>query len=207
MTARDAFATPILHALPPLPYEAHALEPAISGRTIGFHHGKHHQGYIDTLNKLIGATPLALLTLDELLVETAGNPGQATIFRNAAQVWNHNFYSRSLRPRNDAPPPPVLSQLIHAAFGDLPTCRKELAAAAAAQFGSGWVWLVQEAGTLKVLSTGNAAMPVGPETKRLLTIDVWEHAYYLDYQNRRTDHVDAVLEHLINWDFAADNLA
>jgi superoxide dismutase, Fe-Mn family len=195
-----------LHVLPLLPYAANALEPAISANTIGFHYGKHHKGYVDTLNKLIAGTELANLTLEQIIAETSGKADQAAIFNNAAQTWNHTFYWRSLRPKGGGAPPLALKQRIDASFGNLDTCKKELASAAMAQFGSGWVWLAVEGGNLKVVKTGNAETPLTKGAKPLLTIDVWEHAYYLDHQNRREDYVNAVLDKLINWGFAADNL-
>jgi Fe-Mn family superoxide dismutase len=196
----------VLHVLPPLPYPENALDPVISPRTLGFHYGKHHKGYVDTLNKLVAGTELSDLSLEALIAATAGKADKAAIFNNAAQVWNHTFYWRSLRPSGGGEPPAVLKQKIEAAFGDLDGCKKELATAATTQFGSGWAWLVQDSGTLKVVKTGNAETPLTGKVKPLLAIDVWEHAYYLDYQNRRADHVNAVLDKLINWGFAADNL-
>ena len=195
-----------LHVLPPLPYAENALDPVISAKTIGIHYGKHHKKYVETLNKLIAGTELAKLTLEELISATAGKADKAAIFNNAAQTWNHTFYWRSLRPKGGGEPPAALKQKIEASFGSLEACKKELATAATTQFGSGWAWLVLEGDKLKVVKTGNAETPLAKGAKPLLTIDVWEHAYYLDYQNRRTDYVNAVLGKLINWDFAADNL-
>lgn len=194
------------HALPPLPYAQNALDPVISANTIGFHYGKHHQGYVDTLNKLIIGTELAELSLEKLIAETAGKTDKVAIFNNAAQLWNHNFYWRSLRPNGGGEPPAALKQKIDASFGNLAACKKALDEAATIQFGSGWAWLVLEAGNLNVVKTGNAGTPLTKGAKPLLAIDVWEHAYYLDYQNRRADYVNGVLDKLINWDFAADNL-
>ena len=192
--------------LPPLPYAQNALDPVVSANTIGFHYGKHHKGYVDTLNKLIAGTELAALSLEKIIAETAGKPDKVAIFNNAAQSWNHTFYWRSLRPRGGGDPPAEMKQLIEASFGNLAACQKELATAAAARFGSGWAWLVLDAGKLKVITTGNAETPLTKGMKPLLTIDVWEHAYYLDYQNRRADYVKAVLDKLINWGFAVENL-
>jgi Fe-Mn family superoxide dismutase len=183
-------------ALPPLPWADDALEPFISKNTIGFHYGKHHKGYVDTLNKLIAGTELANLPLEKVIAETAGKPDKVAIFNNASQAWNHNFYWRSLRPRGGGEPPAELKQKIEASFGNVAACKKELATAATARFGSGWAWLVLDAGKLKVISTGNADSPKTKGMTPLLTIDVWEHAYYLDYQNRRPDHVKAVLDKL-----------
>lgn len=196
-----------LHVLPALPYAENALDPVISANTVGFHHGEHHKGYVDSLNKLIAGTEFAGLSLEKLMAETAGKAGRAAIYNNAAQAWNHTFYWRSLRPNGGAMPPAALQQRIEDSFGDLDACKKALAAAAMARFGSGWAWLVLESGKLKVTHTANADTPLASGAKPLLTIDVWEHAYYLDYQHRRADYVNAVLDKLINWNFAADNLA
>ena len=206
--SNDTIAIAPPHVLLPLPYAESALDPVISARTMGFHYGKHHKGYVDTLNKLIGGTELAELSLEKLIAETAGKADKLAIFDNAAQTWNHTFYWRSLRANGGGEPPAALKQAIEASFGSLDACKKALAAAATTQFGSGWAWLVLDAGTLKVVKTGNAESEtlLTKGVKPLLTIDVWEHAYYLDYQNRRADHVNAVLDKLINWGFAADNL-
>jgi superoxide dismutase, Fe-Mn family len=206
MSAINTIETPALHVLPALPYAEAALHPVISANTLGFHHGKHHKGYVDNLNKLVAGTALAGHSLEKLIAETAGKADKVAIFNNAAQTWNHSFYWRSLRPQGGGEPPAALKQRIEASFGSLDACKKELATVATAQFGSGWAWLVQEADKLKVVKTGNADTPLIQGVKPLLTIDVWEHAYYLDYQNRRADYVNAVLDKLINWGFAADNL-
>ena len=197
-------ATP--HVLPPLPYADNALEPVISAHTLSFHYGKHHKAYVDNLNKLIAGTPLADLSLEKVIAETAGKADKAGIFNNAAQIWNHTFYWKSLSPKGGGEPPSALKQKIEAAFGDVANCKKELATAATTQFGSGWAWLVLDGDKLKVVKTANADLPSTSGLKPLLTIDVWEHAYYLDFQNRRPDYVNAVLDKLINWGFAADNL-
>ena len=194
------------NALPPLPYADNALDPVISANTVGFHYGKHHKGYFDNLNKLVAGTEFADLPLEQIIAKTAGKTEKTAIFNNAAQTWNHTFYWRSLKPRGGGEPPSVLKQKIEASFGAVDACKKELSTAAMAQFGSGWVWLALDGDKLKVLKTGNADMPLTTGVKPLLTIDVWEHAYYLDYQNRRADYVAAVLDKLICWDFAAENL-
>ena len=194
------------HVLPPLPYADNALEPIISAKTIGFHYGKHHKGYVDNLNKLVAGTEFANLPLEKIITKTAGKTDKTAIFNNAAQTWNHTFYWRSLRPKNGGEPPAVLKQKIDVSFGALDACKKELTTAAMAQFGSGWVWLVLDGDKLKVVKTGNADVPLITGMKPLSTIDVWEHAYYLDYQNRRADFVNAVLDKLINWDLAAENV-
>lgn len=195
-----------LHVLPPLPYANNALEPAISAGTIGFHYGKHHRGYVDNLNKLTAGTEFAYLPLEKIITGTAGRADKSAIFNNAAQVWNHTFYWKSMRSKGGGEPPAALKQKIAASFGSVEACKKELSTAAMAQFGSGWVWLVLDGDKLKVVKTANADLPLTTGMKPLLTIDVWEHAYYLDYQNRRADYVHAVLDKLINWDFAAKNL-
>lgn len=193
------------HSLPPLPYAENALDPVISANTLSFHYGKHHKAYVDNLNKLISGTELADSSLEEIIAATAGNADKAGIYNNAAQVWNHTFYWNSLSPRGGGEPPSDLKKKIDSSFGSLDACKKELATAATTQFGSGWAWLVQDGDKLKVVKTGNADSPLIKGMKPLLTIDVWEHAYYLDYQNRRPDYVNAVLDKLINWDFAIRN--
>jgi len=192
--------------LPPLPYAQNALEPVISANTLSYHYGKHHKTYVDNLNKLIAGTEFADLPLEKIVAATDGKPEQAAIFNNAAQVWNHTFYWHSLKGGGGGEPPAALAKMIEASFGGLDNCKKELSAAAVGQFGSGWAWLVRDGEKLKVIKTGNAQTPIAKGPKPLLTIDVWEHAYYLDYQNRRVDYVNAVLDKLINWGFAADNL-
>jgi Fe-Mn family superoxide dismutase len=193
-------------ALPPLPWAENALDPVISAKTIGFHYGKHHKGYLDNLNKLAAGSEFADLPLEQIITRTAGQADKAALFNNAAQVWNHSFYWQSLRPNGGGEPPAALKAKMDAAFGGLDGCKKELAAAATSQFGSGWAWLVLDGDQLKVVKTPNAETPMTRGLKPLLTIDVWEHAYYLDYQNRRADYVNAVLDKLVNWGFAADNL-
>jgi len=195
-----------VHLLPALPYAESALAPVISANTIGFHYGKHHKGYIDNLNKLVAGTEFAGLTLEKIIVKAAGDAKNAAIFNNAAQAWNHTFYWRSLMPNGGGEPSSELKKKIEASFGTLDALKKELATAATTQFGSGWAWLALEGDKLKVVKTGNADTPLAKGVKPLLTIDVWEHAYYLDYQNRRTDYVAAVIDKLINWSFAVDNL-
>jgi len=194
------------HVLSPLPYAENRLEPFISAKTIGFHYGKHHKGYVDNLNKLVAGTEYAELSLEKIITATAGQAEKAPIFNNAAQIWNHTFYWNSMKPKGGGEPPAALKQKIVASFGSVDACKKELAAAAVAQFGSGWAWLVLEGDKLKVVKTSNAETPLTKGLKPLLTVDVWEHAYYLDYQNRRADYVAAVLDKLINWEFALQNV-
>jgi Fe-Mn family superoxide dismutase len=191
---------------PALPYAQNALDPVISAHTLSFHYGKHHKTYVDTLNKLIVGTEFADMPLEKIVTATSGQFEQVAIFNNAAQAWNHNFYWQSLKPDGGGQPPADLKQLIDASFGSVDKCKKDLSAAAVGQFGSGWAWLVKDGDKLKITKTGNAANPLGSAQIPLLTIDVWEHAYYLDFQNRRADHVNAVLDKLINWEFAAKNL-
>lgn len=193
------------HTLPPLPYADNALDPVISANTLGFHYGKHHKTYVDNLNKLIEGTELAGLSLEEVIASSAGKADKVGVFNNAAQVWNHTFYWNSLTPNGGGEPPSALKQKIEASFGSVEACKKELATAATTQFGSGWAWLVKEGDKLQIIKTSNADLPLTKGMSPLLTIDVWEHAYYLDYQNRRADYVNAVLDKLINWGFAADN--
>jgi superoxide dismutase, Fe-Mn family len=192
--------------LPSLPYAENALEPVISAKTLGFHYGKHHKGYVDNLNKLVAGTEYADAPLEKILAATAGQPEKTAIFNNAAQAWNHAFYWKSMKPGGGGAPPAALRQRIEGSFDSVDVCKKELAAAAVSQFGSGWAWLVLEGGKLKVVKTANANTPLTAGAKPLVTVDVWEHAYYLDYQNRRADYVAAVLDKLIDWEFALRNL-
>jgi Fe-Mn family superoxide dismutase len=195
----------LLHILPPLPYTENALEPLITAKTMSFHYGKHHKGYVDNLNKLVAGTEYANMPLEKVITSTAGKPDRTAIFNNAAQIWNHTFYWNSLTPQGGGDPPAALKQSIEASFGSVDACKKELASMAVSQFGSGWAWLVLDGGVLKVVKTANANMPMTMGMKPLLAIDVWEHAYYLDWQNRRADYVNAVLDKLINWEFALIN--
>jgi Fe-Mn family superoxide dismutase len=195
------------HKLAPLPYAESALEPVISRRTVKLHYGKHHKSYLEKLNSLVGDSELADESLEEIVLRTADDPARTSIFNNAAQVWNHDFYWRSLRPDGGGTPPKQLAEKIEEAFGATADLEKRLGEAAIAQFGSGWAWLVYDGNRLRVIETGDADNPMVLGMTPLLTIDVWEHAYYLDYQNRREDYVHAVISELLNWEFAADNLA
>jgi len=201
-----ATSTPGTHTLPPLPYASNALEPVISEETLSFHYGKHHKTYVDTLNKLLAGTPFVKLSLEEVILRTAGSEPHAAIFNNAAQAWNHSFYWHCLTPRGGDNVPGPLQAKIKSSFGDLAALKREFGKAAIEQFGSGWAWLVLDGSELRVIKTSNSDDPLPKRLKPLLTIDVWEHAYYLDYQNRRADYVHAVLDKLINWEFAAGNL-
>jgi Fe-Mn family superoxide dismutase len=195
-----------IHTLPPLPFAENALEPVISANTLSFHYGKHHKTYVDNLNKFVTGTEYAGLSLEKIITSTAGQADKIAIFNNAAQTWNHSFYWNSLTPKGGGEPPAALKQKIEISFGSVDAFKKELAGTAVSQFGSGWAWLVFDGNLLKVIKTANASLPQTTGVKPLLTIDVWEHAYYLDYQNRRADYVNAVLDKLINWDFALQNL-
>jgi len=192
--------------LPPLPWADDALSPHISADTIGFHYGKHHQGYVNKLNKQVAGTAMADQPL-ETIIKTTAKTGQMAIFNNAAQAWNHTFYWNSLKPKGGGKPTGALLTQIEKDFGDFAAFKAAFAKAATSQFGSGWAWLVKNGDTLTITKTGNADTPLIHGQKPLLTIDVWEHAYYLDYQNRRADYVATVLDRLINWEFAAQNLA
>jgi len=192
--------------LPELPYEKEALEPHISSRTLEFHHGKHHNAYVTNLNKLIEGTDLASLSLEQIVHKVANDPSKAGIFNNAAQVWNHTFYWHCMKPGGGGEPSGKLMDKIKADFGSFDAFKDEFKNAAATQFGSGWAWLVLDNGKLKVTKTANADLPLAHNLTAVLTVDVWEHAYYLDYQNRRPDYVGVFLDHLVNWDFAASNL-
>jgi len=193
--------------LPALPYAENALEPYYSAKTISVHHGKHHRAYVDNLNKLIAGTDLGGKSLEEIVLASAGNSQRTGIFNNAAQVWNHTFFWRSMRPGGGGKPHGEVASKLEQAFGGYEKFTEQFKAAAVGRFGSGWAWLVVEGGVLKIVSTANADTPMTSRQAALLTVDVWEHAYYLDYQNRRPDFVQAFLDHLVNWDFVATNLA
>jgi len=193
--------------LPPLPYAQDALAPVISAETLSFHYGKHHKAYVDNLNKLVAGTELADTPLEKVIAATAGKPDKAGMFNNAAQIWNHTFFWNSLKPNGGGAPTGAVAKGIEAAFGSFDNFKKEFANAAMTQFGSGWAWLVADKGALKVVKTPNAETPLTAGLTPLVTIDVWEHAYYLDYQNRRADFVAAVIDKLLNWEFANANLA
>ncbi|MBW4491863.1 MAG: superoxide dismutase [Oscillatoria princeps RMCB-10] len=193
--------------LPELPYAPTALEPYISANTFSFHHGKHHAAYVTNLNKLIEGTELADKSLEEIVLASAGDPSKAGIFNNAAQVWNHTFYWSSMKPGGGGAPTGALAEKISADFGSFDKFKEEFKNAGVTQFGSGWAWLVLDSGTLKVTKTLNAENPITKGQTPLLTMDVWEHAYYLDFQNRRPDYAQTFIDSLINWDFVAENLA
>ena len=196
----------VVHELQPLPYPFNSLSPIISESTLRVHYSKHHKGYVDELNKLIVAGPFADMSVEQIVIATAGKPEHEHLFNNAAQAWNHSFYWRSLKPRGGGNAGGAILKLIVAAYGDTDTLKREWAAAANTLFGSGWAWLALDDGRLKIVKTGNAQTVLTQGFKPLLVIDVWEHAYYLDFQNRRADHVAGVLDKLINWDFANQNI-
>lgn len=194
--------------LPELPYAQDALEPHITANTLSFHYGKHHQAYVTNLNKLIAGTPLENDSLEDIIMKSSGNPANAPIFNNAAQVWNHTFYWKSMKPNGGGEPSGELADKIAKDLGGIDKFKEQFAAAAATQFGSGWAWLVLgKEGKLEIVKTGNADTVLAPNQTPILTIDVWEHAYYLDFQNRRPDYIKIFLDNLVNWDFAAENFA
>ena len=192
--------------LPKLPYERNALEPYISENTINFHFGKHHQAYVTNLNNLISNTDLASKSLEEIIKISAADKSKTAIFNNAAQVWNHTFYFHSMKPKGGGKPVGELLAKIEDSFGSYENFVAEFKNAGATQFGSGWAWLVLEDDKLKITKTANAETPLTSNAKPLMTMDVWEHAYYLDYQNARPSYIDTFLNHLVNWDFVAKNL-
>lgn len=192
--------------LPELPYGKDALAPHISANTLDFHYGKHHKTYVDNLNKLIAGTDLAEKPLEEIIKIAAKDSAKAGIFNNAAQVWNHSFYWQCLKKSGGGKPTGAIAAKINATWESYDKFAEELKNAGVTQFGSGWAWLVLEGNQLKITKTANADTPLAHGQKPLLTIDVWEHAYYLDYQNRRPDYLLAVIQNLINWNFVNGNL-
>ncbi len=187
--------------LPKLPWEDNALDPHISSNLIGYHYGKHHQGYVNKLNAAVEGTPWADKSLEEVI-----KGGEASLFNNAAQIWNHTFFWNSMKPKGGGAPTGKLADMIGESFGDFEKFKTEFSAKAGSLFGSGWTWLVESDGKLEITQTFNAGTPLTEGKKALITLDVWEHAYYLDYQNRRPDFIKAYLDSLVNWDFAAENL-
>jgi len=193
--------------LPPLPYPNDALEPYTSARTLEFHHGKHHQSYVTTLNKLVEGSPMERMSLEELIKSTYKDESKTAVFNNAAQVWNHTFFWNCMKPNGGGAPKGDIAQAIERDLGGVAKFEEAFKKAAVGQFGSGWGWLVLDKGKLKITHTQNGVDPLPLGQTALLTCDVWEHAYYLDYQNRRPDFVQAFLDHLVNWDLVAQNLA
>ncbi len=187
--------------LPPLPYAQDALAPHISAETLEYHYGKHHQTYVTNLNKLVEGTEFENASLEDVIVKSDGG-----LFNNAAQVWNHTFYWNSMRPGGGGAPEGAVAEAIDSAFGSYDEFRAKFAEAATTQFGSGWAWLVDSGSGLEIMKTGNADLPLKHGAKALLTIDVWEHAYYIDYRNARPNYINTFLDSLANWDFVAENL-
>jgi Fe-Mn family superoxide dismutase len=188
--------------LPPLPYAEDALAPHISAETIEYHYGKHHATYVANLNKAVDGTPDADLSLEEIILKAEG-----PLFNNAAQVWNHTFFWNGLTPTGGGAPTGAVADRIAADFGSYDEFRTQITQAGITQFGSGWAWLIDNDGTLEVTKTANADLPLKHGQKALWTIDVWEHAYYIDYRNARPKFIDVVLDSLVNWDFVNQNLA
>jgi superoxide dismutase, Fe-Mn family len=195
--------------LPPLPYPKDALEPHMSAKTLEFHHDKHHATYVKTLNELVKGTKFENQSLEDIIRATCNDDTKPNkqIFNNAGQVWNHNFFWRCMKKGGGGKPAGEVAKEIDRAFGGYDKFREEFKKSAETQFGSGWAWLTADHGKLEVTQTGNAIDPVAKGKPALLTIDVWEHAYYLDFQNRRPDFIATFLDHLVNWDFVAENLA
>jgi superoxide dismutase, Fe-Mn family len=194
-------------SLPELPYEMDGLMPHMSAETLSFHYGKHHKGYVDKLNKLVAGTAHADNTLQEVIMDASEDEEFETIFNNAAQVWNHTFFWNSMKQDGGGAPSGDIADLIDRDFGSYEEFVSMFTEAATAHFGSGWAWLVMDEDKLAIMTTENADMPMLHDATALLTCDLWEHAYYLDHQNRRPDFIKTYLEHLINWDFANANLA
>ena len=192
--------------LPSLPYADTALEPYYSAKTFSFHHGKHHKAYVDNLNKLLPGSPFENSSLEEIILAVAGDATKAGFFNNAAQVWNHSFFWHCMKPDGGGAPSGALADKINTAFGSYEKFAEQFKAAAVGRFGSGWAWLVLDNGRLKVIKTANADLPMKHSQAALLTVDVWEHAYYVDYRNARAKYVAAVLANLVNWEFVANNL-
>jgi Fe-Mn family superoxide dismutase len=188
--------------LPPLPYAMDALAPHISQETLEYHYGKHHQTYVTNLNNLTKDTPDADASLEDVVMKADGG-----LFNNAAQVWNHTFYWNSMKPGGGGAPSGEVAERISAAFGGYDEFRSRFAEAATTQFGSGWAWLVDDGSKLDIMKTANADLPMKHGAKALLTIDVWEHAYYIDFRNARPNYINTFLDHLLDWDFVAANLA
>jgi Fe-Mn family superoxide dismutase len=193
--------------LPALPYARNALAPHISENTLNFHYGKHHQAYVDNLNKLVAGTPMEKQALEEVVRQSWAEK-KMPVFNNSGQVWNHTFYWHSMKPNGGGQPTGLAADKIKQAFGDLEGFKKAFAEAGTTQFGSGWAWLVLNGGKLEVRKTGNAETPLTDKAVTpILTMDVWEHAYYLDFQNARPKYIDTFLNELVNWDFANQNLS
>jgi len=191
-------------SLPKLPYDESALDPVVSAKTISFHYHKHHKAYVDNLNKMIVGTPYEHMDLEGIVKKSAGNDKEKGIFNNSGQILNHNFYWASMTPKGGAPAGKI-ADAIKSSFGGYDKFKQEFAEAGTTQFGSGWAWLVKEGNKLAIKKTPNAETPLTTGAKPLLTMDVWEHAYYVDYRNARPKYIEAFLDHLVNWDFANKN--
>jgi Fe-Mn family superoxide dismutase len=187
--------------LPNLPYAKNAFEPEIGSKTLEFHHGKHHNAYVENTNKLIKGTDLEKEDLESIIRKTAKDSSKIGIFNNAAQVWNHSFYWNCMKPKGGGRPMGPIAEKIDKTFGTYEKFVEDFKNAGLTQFGSGWAWLVLKQGQLEIMKTANADTPLAHDLKALLTVDVWEHAYYLDYQNRRGDYLTVFVEKLVNWDF------
>lgn len=187
--------------LPDLPFAKDALEPHISAKTFEFHHGKHHKAYVDNGNKLIAGTELENLEPEAIIKKVAGDASKAGIFNNVAQVWNHSFFWSCMKPKGGGKPTGEIAQKIESDLGGYAKFAEDLKNAGVTQFGSGWAWVVLKNGKLEIMKTANADTPIAHGIKPVLTVDVWEHAYYLDYQNRRPDFIQAFIDNLINWEF------
>ena len=188
--------------LPPLPYAQDALAPHISSETLEYHYGKHHQTYVTNLNKLVEGTEHENAELTDVIMKSDGG-----LFNNSAQVWNHTFYWNSMSPNGGGAPSGEVGGAINSAFGSYDSFREKFAEAATTQFGSGWAWLVDSGSGLEIMKTSNADLPMKHSSKALLTIDVWEHAYYIDFRNARPNYISIYLDSLVNWDFVAQNMA
>ena len=193
-------------SLPPLPWSEDALAPVVSAKTIGLHYGKHHRAYVNKLNELVAGTPMADMPLERVILESAGGKNQK-VFNNAAQTWNHTFFWNCLRPNGGGKPGSQIAQRIDSDLGGFDAFKKNFAETAVNTFGSGWAWLAMKDGKLEIMSTSNAENPLTKGATPILTIDVWEHAYYVDYENRRPEFVGAVIDKLLNWEFAEKQMA
>ena len=200
--ANDGKGTAMPFTLSALPYEKNALVPYLSVETLEYHYGKHHQAYVNNLNKLTEGKPEAQKTLEEIIMSSG-----CGLFNNAAQIWNHTFYWNCMKPQGGGEPIGELAEAVRSDFGSYTKFKEEFSNAATTLFGSGWVWLVLDQGKLKIVQTSNADLPMKHNQIALLTLDVWEHAYYIDYRNQRPQYIETFLAHLVNWDFAAANFA
>lgn len=194
------------YELPDLPYDYNALEPYMSARTLEFHHDKHHAKYVNNFNEMTQDSPMADKSIEDVIKATYEDSSSTGLFNNAAQAWNHTFYWNCMKPSGGGSPTGALADKINADFGSFDKFKEEFKTAGSTQFGSGWAWLVLDNGSLKVTKTPNAVNPIAQGQTPLLTMDVWEHAYYLDYQNKRPDFIQAFIEQLINWDYVTEQM-